>query len=205
MLAARGLLTDGRIELLDSWKPSSLDFCNLGYLVSGLSPMIDKTSNSALQTLVFLALNPSHEPLSVADLANRLDLSATYLAKVTRMLVKTDVLRSHRGAKGGVSLARPAKEITLLEVVESCQGITMKNYCRDVDQPELGCSYHRAMLELREGVRGTLGRWTLADLLQPPAEPANRGVDPQCSMARVFDASIHRTSGQGSLADDQRN
>jgi len=152
--------------------------------------MIDKTSELALQALVYLARHPSSEPLSAAVLAERLNLSPTYLAKVTRMLAKADILLSHRGARGGVSLARRAEEITLLQVVESCQGITLKNYCRDVDEPELGCGYHRAMLELREGIRGTLGRWTLADLLQPPADASGSGVHPPCSMANAFEVSI---------------
>ena len=148
--------------------------------------MIDKTSESALQALVFIAQHPSSEPLSAADLAARLDLSPTYLAKVTRMLVKADILISHRGSRGGVTLARSPSEITLLEVVETCQGITSKSYCRDVDQPELGCGYHRAMLELRESVRGTLGRWTLTDLLQPRTDGIGAGDHPPCIMTNAL-------------------
>ncbi len=45
-----------------------------------------------------------------------------YLLKIMQEMVKANVLRSKRGPGGGYTLARPAKEITLLEIIEAVDG-----------------------------------------------------------------------------------
>ncbi len=45
-----------------------------------------------------------------------------YLLKIMKEMVKANVLRSKRGPRGGYTLARPAKEITLLEIIEAVDG-----------------------------------------------------------------------------------
>jgi Rrf2 family protein len=46
----------------------------------------------------------------------------SYLAKIFQELSRQGIVRSHRGARGGFSLARPAAEITLKEIVEAIEG-----------------------------------------------------------------------------------
>ena len=45
-----------------------------------------------------------------------------YLLKILQAMVRANVLRSKRGPRGGYTLARPAKEITLLEIIEAVDG-----------------------------------------------------------------------------------
>ena len=45
-----------------------------------------------------------------------------YLVKILQQMVKAAILRSKRGPTGGFTLARPAKEITLLEIIEAAGG-----------------------------------------------------------------------------------
>ena len=45
-----------------------------------------------------------------------------YLVKILQQMVKAAILRSKRGPTGGFNLARPAKEITLLEIIEAAGG-----------------------------------------------------------------------------------
>ena len=49
-------------------------------------------------------------------------LPPEYLSKVMHDLVKTNILRSKRGPRGGFSLARPLSKITLLDVIEAVEG-----------------------------------------------------------------------------------
>lgn len=151
--------------------------------------MLNKTSESAVQALLLIALDTTGAPQAPAKMAQRLGLSPTYLAKITQMLVKADILSSHKGAKGGVTLARTQSEINLLEVVEACQGLTLRNYCREVEGDQVTCAYHRAMKELREGIRGTLSRWTLADLLAQPSSSPTSDPSRMCVMANVAGAN----------------
>ncbi|MFP3896900.1 MAG: RrF2 family transcriptional regulator [Anaerolineales bacterium] len=72
--------------------------------------------------VIYLAKRPPDTVALVGDIASAEDLPSSYLAKIFQNLVKEGILRSHRGAKGGFSLERPAKEITLLEVIEAIDG-----------------------------------------------------------------------------------
>jgi DNA-binding IscR family transcriptional regulator len=66
-------------------------------------------------------------------------------------------------------LARDPEEITLLEIVESCQGLIVSNYCREIERNGEVCSFHLAMQELHEATLKTLAAWTLKRLMASPA------------------------------------
>lgn len=131
--------------------------------------MLTQTSGTAIKALVYLALYGDDKPISPREIAERIDASPTYLAKITRMLVKSDILRSHRGAHGGVVLSREPETITLLQVVESCQGLLIGNYCDPIKgHPYPLCAFHEAMYEVHQATTGVLSRWTIDDLAQRP-------------------------------------
>ena len=50
-----------------------------------------------------------------------------YLFKVLEKLIKANILRSKRGPGGGFSLTRPAKDITILEIIEAVDGPMLHN------------------------------------------------------------------------------
>lgn len=102
--------------------------------------------------------------------------SPTYLAKVVRHLVKSGILEAEKGVKGGVRLVKPPAQVTLLDVVESCQGMIVGDYCRSSRPDPTVCAFHRAAVELHQAMTTVLGRWTLAQLLeQPHAVPPSEG------------------------------
>jgi DNA-binding IscR family transcriptional regulator len=70
-----------------------------------------------------------------------------------------------------VILARNPAEISILQIVEACQGLMTAQYCDQADDLTKACIFHRAMLELHEATVGTLSRWTLQDFLRFPASP----------------------------------
>ena len=45
-----------------------------------------------------------------------------YLLKILQQMVRANILRSKRGPRGGFSLARPLKKISMLEVIEAVDG-----------------------------------------------------------------------------------
>ena len=55
-------------------------------------------------------------------IAEEYDIPLEYLFKILQQMVRMNVLLSKRGPKGGFTLARPAKEITLLEIIEAAGG-----------------------------------------------------------------------------------
>ena len=139
--------------------------------------MITKTTLTAIRALVFLARHARAGTLPPRRIAEALGESPTYMAKVTRALVKAGVLRAGKGVKGGVWLGRPANEITLRSILEACQGSLVGEYCQTDCDFDTICSFHRAAAELHQAVVGVLSRWTLAQLARrPEGTPGRKGI-----------------------------
>jgi len=137
--------------------------------------MITATTELAIRWLVYLAVAGDENPTSPKRGAESLRCSPSYLAKTSNLLVKAGILRSIRGIRGGVVFARPLDRVSLLEVVEACQGLLTASYCGEANHGKEICSYHSAMKELHEATTRTLARWTIKDLLENPARCPEEG------------------------------
>lgn len=130
--------------------------------------MITKTSLLATRALLCLAGDKQGIATAPRRIALRLGESQTYMAKVLRSLVKAGILRAEHGSKGGVLLNRRPDEITLLAIVEACQGAIAASYCDHIDDLETTCAFHRAAVELHEAIVAVLTRWNLDRLAKLP-------------------------------------
>ena len=162
--------------------------------------MVTKTTLSAIRALMYISCHEDEGPLSPRKIGQELNESPTYMAKVTRHLVRAGLLRAEKGVKGGVRLNRRPAQITLLEVVQACQGTIVGYYCqRDCDL-SLTCSYHRAAAELHEAISGVLSRWTLAQLLKKPASTLKIGGAMTCVMLNGISAAVFLPGGAQAAA-----
>ena len=129
--------------------------------------LLTKTSELAIQCLLVLAQKPAGYLINPAELAAQLGTSPTYTSKVLRLLVRGGVVRSRRGAAGGFELVRAPAGISLLDVVEICQGTIPGNYCGRAEENDActTCGYHLAMHDLRDSTRAALARWSLRRVL----------------------------------------
>src|SRR5881392_418791 len=86
--------------------------------------MLSITSKSpyALKALTELGRTGGDGPIPIGELARRRDIPVQFLEQLFATLRRAGVLRSQRGVKGGYSFARPANELTVLEVVELLDG-----------------------------------------------------------------------------------
>jgi Rrf2 family cysteine metabolism transcriptional repressor len=86
--------------------------------------MLSITSKSpyAVRALVELHRLSDAEPVPIAELARRGDIPVQFLEQLFATLRRAGLLRSQRGVKGGYSFARPAEQVTVLEVVELLDG-----------------------------------------------------------------------------------
>jgi Rrf2 family protein len=144
--------------------------------------MLGKTSLSAIRALMLLGQKDGDEYWSPRRIAEELGESPTYMAKICRQLARSAILEAERGAKGGVKLVKSPKEITLLQIVEACQGIIVGNYCRSSRPVHAYCHFHLAALELQEAIIAVLQRWTLAALLRKTHAGGGRGSGTPCLM-----------------------
>ncbi len=123
-----------------------------------------------------LAVVPPPHTISAARLAEYHGVPAPYLTKHLQALVRGGVLESVPGRNGGFRLARPAAEVTLLDVVEAIDGTQSSFTCTEIrrrvpfDMPasdfRIPCAIHSAMDTADAAWRAELRTVTLADLVQ---------------------------------------
>ena len=90
---------------------------------------ITQQADYAVRAVLELSLNPPGTRLSCETIAQRHAIPLAFLTKICARLAAEGVLRSQRGVRGGVQLARPAAEINLLQVVEAIDGPLTFNRC----------------------------------------------------------------------------
>jgi Rrf2 family protein len=83
---------------------------------------LSRASSYALHALAYMAGEPAQKPVASHVVAAARGISERFLLKVLKPLVSARVLTSVKGPNGGYRLLKPAKQITLLEVVEAVDG-----------------------------------------------------------------------------------
>ncbi len=128
-----------------------------------------------LHSAALLAALPPGSVLPGKALAEYHGISESYLVKHLQALTAAGVLESVPGPKGGYRLARPAAEITVLDVVDAVEGRQPAFRCTEIRQrgpaglePEvyrLPCAINATMLRAEVAWRQSLRAQTLADML----------------------------------------
>jgi Rrf2 family protein len=90
---------------------------------------ISRKIEYGLRAMVCLASLGDEEVLSFREIARRMDVPETFLAKILKTLVSRKLVRSTRGAQGGYQLAKPAAAISFLDVIEAVEGPIVINLC----------------------------------------------------------------------------
>jgi Rrf2 family transcriptional regulator, iron-sulfur cluster assembly transcription factor len=107
-------------------------------MTGGAEVKLTKGTDYGLRGILYLARQPQGKIALVTDIARSEGVPESYLAKIFQDLARGGVLVSHRGAKGGFSLVRSLKEVSLLEVIEAIEGPIALQPCLDHRQ---GCEH----------------------------------------------------------------
>ena len=121
------------------------------------------------RALLEMALHQGEGPILLRDIAERQDISLSYLEHLITPLIAAGLVTSTRGPRGGVSLARPAKDIKLSEVIQLLEGqITLVECAGNPDvcyRSEL-CATRDIWSQLKEVMDVVLESTTLQDLVE---------------------------------------
>ena len=90
---------------------------------------ITRQADYAVRAVLYLARLGQTERAATSQVAKEQHIPPSFLAKIISQLSIAGLLHTSRGARGGVTLARAPKDITLLEVVEAIDGPIMLNEC----------------------------------------------------------------------------
>lgn len=141
---------------------------------------LTRSTGYALRALARLAASPDGRPLSVAEIATRERLPRNFLAKIIRHLARARLVAARPGAGGGIRLRVPAEDLSVLAILEACEGPSARRACLFYpDRPCGGraCAADCALRDEEERIRDGLRRVTLATvsraLVEAPAgDPA---------------------------------
>ena len=118
--------------------------------------------------VMYLAKQPKGKIVSLSEVARAEHIPEKFLAKIFQNLTRSSLIRSHRGARGGFSIARPTNQITVRELLEAIQGPICLAKClsdlEDCDKKDV-CSLREALLKAQEHTLRLLTQKTLADLV----------------------------------------
>ena len=88
---------------------------------------LNRSVGYGLMAVAYVALHSKDGLVMAAKVAKAYKIPLEYLLKIMQQLVRANVLSSKRGPGGGFRLARPANEITMLEIVEAVDGPLRQN------------------------------------------------------------------------------
>lgn len=120
-----------------------------------------------LKALEILAKNGKNDAISLAEIAKQTDLSLSYLEQLFSKLKKAKIIKSTKGAEGGYFLARPAGDVSLLEIIQSLEGKTAVNSCMAGGKQSCSgnCLTRKIWVEIQDDIEQTLNKYTLKNLI----------------------------------------
>jgi Rrf2 family protein len=121
----------------------------------------------ATRAVLFLALQPPDRLAPIHEIARSLGLPKPYLAKVIQQLTAAGLVVAQRGPGGGLRLARPARAVSLWDVVQAVEGPSEVQTCAlglQACGDEHPCPLHGRWSRLRAQMQRLLSRTTLQAL-----------------------------------------
>jgi len=132
---------------------------------------ITKQTDYGIVLMTHLA--QSEEPQhSAPELADSLRIPLPMVSKILKILTRDGLLLSHRGVRGGYSLARPPREITVDQIVGSLEGRIAMTECVEDHHDcarESFCAVRGNWQVINGAIQNALRGITLADMVRPIA------------------------------------
>jgi Rrf2 family cysteine metabolism transcriptional repressor len=145
---------------------------------------ISTRSEYGLRALMELGVE-TQGALSLRDIANRQNISLDYLEQIMPALKSAGLIRARRGAQGGYQLAKPAAEITMLDILSTLEGSLDPMACLSSSIPDTetseknkptpavldscgasgSCAVQEVWREVKTAMETVLRQLTLAELI----------------------------------------
>lgn len=129
--------------------------------------VLSRTSQYAIQALIYIATQPPGEPVLNRDIADRLNVPAAYLAKILQSLCKHGLLDSFRGRLGGFCLRDGMHKTTLMQVLLLTEGPDFTKNCilgLKECSDETACPMHFKWKPVKNKIITMMNDMCLADL-----------------------------------------
>ena len=129
--------------------------------------ILSRTSQYAVQALIYMATQPAATPVLNKDIAAKLGVPAPYLAKILQSLAKGNLLFSFRGSLGGFCLREDGEKTTLMQILLLTEGPAFTQSCLlglKKCSDETACPLHFRWLPVKRKIIEVLQETTLEKL-----------------------------------------
>ncbi|HSF47143.1 MAG TPA: SUF system Fe-S cluster assembly regulator [Burkholderiales bacterium] len=134
---------------------------------------MSKLADYGTVVMTYIALAPE-KVHSAHDIASRVHVGLPTVSKILKILARQELLVSVRGAKGGYTLARPARKISIAEIIDAMEGPVGLTECSSAPGlcvQESSCSIRANWQKINRAVRRALETMSLAEMARPIAHP----------------------------------
>jgi Rrf2 family protein len=125
---------------------------------------IKKETDYAIRCVYYLALR-NGEIIMVEEIAAKMLIPRSFLAKIMQKLAKAGIVKSYVGIKGGHSLAKEPYKISLYDVIITIEGPMAMNSCT-INKEECalsaGCLVHPVWVSVKKDVEKILSEKNFA-------------------------------------------
>lgn len=124
----------------------------------------------AVTAILDLTIHSGKGPIALAEISRRQCISLSYLEQLFSRLRRCGLVCSTRGPGGGYELSRPAREISVAEVIAAVDESVDTTRCGGMHncQDENPCLTHDLWADLSDQIREFLSGISLADLADRP-------------------------------------
>lgn len=129
--------------------------------------ILSRTSQYAIQALIFVATQPRGVPVLIRTVAKHLDVPPPYLAKIMQSLSRGKLINSFRGRQGGVCLHEGGEDIDLMRILTLIEGPGLTENCvlgLKICGDETACPMHTQWQPIKTKIVKLLTRQTLGKL-----------------------------------------
>ena len=131
---------------------------------------LTRISDYGIVLMTQLAARGDHEPRNARQVATAAGLPLPVVRKILKVLTREGLLASHRGSKGGYSLARSPEQISAAEMIAALDGPIGLTECAihpGQCEQEASCHVREPWQRINAVVHHALSSVTLADLARP--------------------------------------
>lgn len=149
---------------------------------------ISKKAEYALKAMVALGRKPAGTTMLIEEISESEKIPVKFLEQILLEMRRAELLRSRRGVGGGYQLNRPAKEISIGEILRIIDGLFEPISCTPGDPERFGrqpcecgkpggCGLGKVFCDLQKQVHSFLAKTTIADVIAQEAKPSEISFD----------------------------
>ena len=130
--------------------------------------LFSKACEYGIRALLYLASQEDGQPVRVREIAEALKIPVPFLSKIVHSLSRNHLIHSQKGPGGGVTLAKPPSDITMLQVVEVIDGLDLFQACAlgiPHCSDDFPCPLHEKWGTLRSEIHDMLANRTLDQVI----------------------------------------